>query len=260
MLGALLSVLLATAPAAPELRVCADPNNLPFSDEKGRGLENALARLVAKDLGRRLVYVWQPQRRGFVRHTLGAHTCDVLMEVPAGFERTLCTRPYYRSTYVFVSRKDEEHAPVSLDDPRLRTLRIGVQIVGTDYASTPPAHALARRGLQANVVGFSVFGNYGDPVPLAPVVTAVEKGDVDLALVWGPLAGWMARSSRVPLSITPLRPAAEPPFSFEFDVAMGVRRDDTALRDALDGVIVRRRHEIEQILHRYRVPLVASTP
>jgi len=256
---ALLPLLLAMAPV-PELRVCADPNNLPFSDARGRGLENALARLVARDLGRRLVYVWQPQRRGFVRHTLGAHACDVMMEVPGGFELALATRPYYRSSYVFVSRRDRRLGLRSLDDPRLRTLRIGVQIVGTDYASTPPAYALVRRGLQANVVGFSVLGNYADAVPLAPIVSAVERGEVDLALVWGPLAGWMARSSKVPLTVAPVTPAEEPPFSYQFDMSMGVRKGDLALRDALDGIIVRRRQEIDSILRRFGVPRVGSSP
>ena len=244
-----------TGGAAPLLRVCADPNNLPFSNAKGEGLENALARLVAHELGAELAYAWMPQRRGFVRTTLNAGLCDVIMEVPAGYERTATTRPYYESRYVFVSRQDRHLAIRSLDDPALSRLRIGVQLVGDDYANPPPVEALSRRGLTDRVVGFPVYGDYAKPNPLAPIMQAVERGEVDLAIVWGPLAGWWARQGSVPLTIAPVSPATDRdglPLSFR--IAMGVRRGDSALRDRLDLVLRTRRREIEAILRSYGVP------
>ena len=134
----------ATADPARVLRVCADPNNLPFSNESEEGFENRLAQLIAGELNARVSYTWWAQRRGFVRNTLNEGLCDVVMGVPGSFELTGVTRPYYRSTYVFLYRKDAGLSLRSLDDSVLRTLRIGVQIIGDDYANTPPAHALAR--------------------------------------------------------------------------------------------------------------------
>ena len=239
------------------LRVCADPNNMPFSNERGEGFENALARLVADALGAPLEYTWQPQRRGFVRNTLAAGRCDVMMEAPIGYQRATETIPYYRSTYVFVSRRDR-HLPLrSFDDPALRRLRIGVQVIGDDYANSPPAELLARRGLAAQVVGFPVYGDYGRPDPLAPIVDAVARGQIDVAVVWGPIAGWFARSAAVPLAVVPASmPTDGDGLRLTFDVGLGVRRGDQAMRRRLDQVIRTHRPQIATILRRYAVPLV----
>jgi mxaJ protein len=246
-----------TAGVGRVLRVCADPNNLPSSNAAGEGLENALAALVARDLGATVAYTWQPQRRGFVRTTLGAGACDVMMQVPSSFERVLVTAPLYRSTYVFVVRRDGGPSVRSFDDPVLRGVRIGVQLIGDDYVNTPPAHALARRGIVDNVRGYTVFGNYREPNPPARIVDAVARGDVDVAVVWGPLAGYFAAREPVPLALVPVTPQIDLPFlPFVFDVSMGVRRGDTALRDELDAVIRRRRGEIDGILRRFGVPRV----
>jgi quinoprotein dehydrogenase-associated probable ABC transporter substrate-binding protein len=236
------------------LRVCADPNNLPFSNRNGEGLENAVAQVMARDLGAELSYTWLPQRRGFVRNTMSAGKCEVMMEVPSGYPRTIATRPWYRSTYVFVSRRDRGIEVHSFDDPALRPLKIGVQVVGDDYANTPPAHALGRRGLTRNVVGFPVYGDYSQDAPLSPILEAVARGTVDVAVVWGPLAGWYARRSPVKLRIVPVSPAVDGPFSFAFDIAIGVKRGDEALRRRLDAALVRRRPEIDAILARFGVP------
>lgn len=245
----------------PALRVCADPNNLPFTNKAGDGFENRIAQVVARDLGERVEYTWWAQRRGFVRNTLNAHACDVVMGVPAHMDMMLTTVPYYRSSYVFVTRRDRKLAISSFDDRRLRRLRIGVPIVGDDYASTPPVHALVRRGLVANIVGFTVYGDYGAPNPPARLVEAVERGTVDVAIAWGPLAGYVARHSRVPLSITPAeQPADLRIVPFAYDIAMGVRKGDTTLRARLDSVIVRRRAAIAGILDDYGVPRVTSVP
>jgi mxaJ protein len=251
---------LAAAPAAGDrtpLRVCADPNNLPFSNDKAAGFENRIAELVARDLGRPLRYFWLPQRRGFIRNTLRANKCDVVMAVPAKLQGVKPTHPYYRSTYVFVSRSDRHLAVRSLDDPRLKRLRIGIQLTGEDYDNPPAAQALARRNLVANVRGFTVYGDYSTSDPQRAVVDAVATGTVDLAVVWGPLAGYYAKREKVALDLEPVTPAADGPMlPFVFDIAMAVRREDGALAAALDRIIVRRRAAIHRILALYGVPEV----
>lgn len=239
------------------LRVCADPNNLPFSNQRLEGFENKITDLLAQDLGERVEYTWWAQRRGFFRNTLKAGTCDVVIGVPSGFEMALTTKPYYRSTYVFLSRKDRHVDVKSFDDPVLKKLRIGVQIIGDDQSNAPPAHALTRRHIVDNVKGFTLYGDYNQPDPPARIVDAVEKGDIDLAIVWGPLAGYFAKQSRVPMEIVPVSPQIDQPFlPFVFDISMGVRRGDQELRDQLDQFLEKRRPEIEQILKDYRVPEV----
>jgi mxaJ protein len=239
------------------LRICADPNNLPFSNQRLEGFENKIADLLAQDLGERVEYTWWAQRRGFFRNTLKAGTCDVVIGVPAGFEMALTTKPYYRSTYVFLSRKDRHVNVKSFDDPVLKKLRIGVQIIGDDQSNAPPAHALTRRNIVQNVKGFTLYGDYNQDNPPARIVDAVAKGDIDLAIVWGPLAGYFAKQSRVPMDVEPVSPQIDQPFlPFVFDIAMGVRRGDQELRDQLDQFLEKRRPEIERILEEYRVPRV----
>ena len=239
------------------LRVCADPNNLPFSNQRGEGFENKLAELLAHDLGERVEYTWWAQRRGFFRNTLRAGTCDIVIGVPAAFEMALTTRPYYRSTYVFLTRKDRHLDLTSLDDPTLKKLKIGVQIIGDDFSNAPPAHALSRRNIVGNVKGYTVYGDYSQPNPPARIVDAVAKGDVDVAIVWGPLAGFFAKQSRVPLEIVPVSPQIDQPFlPFVFDISMGVRRDDQQLRDQIEEVLEKRRDEVDRILRDYAVPRV----
>ena len=206
-----------------------------------------------------VAYTWWAQRRGFVRNTLNAQECDVVMGVPAAFELTAVTRPYYRSSYVFVSRHDRNLHVRSLDDPVLRRLTIGVQLVGDDYANTPPAHALARRGIVQNVRGYNVQGDYRRQAPPARIVDAVANGDVDIALAWGPLAGYFASRARVPLDVVPVSPEFDSPaLPFVFDIAMGVRRTDRPLRDTLDAILVRRHASIDSLLRAYGVPLVRA--
>jgi mxaJ protein len=256
--AALLLAPLARAAAEP-LRVCADPNNLPFSDRAEAGFENEVAALVARALARDVEYTWYPQRRGFIRNTLNARLCDVVLGVPAGYELVRTTQPYYRSTYVFVYPRDGAFEPTTLDDPQLKSLKIGVPVVGDDYASTPGAAALGRRGLIDNMVGYSVYGDYSKPNPPARLIEGVAAGNVDMAIAWGPLAGYFAQRESVPLAIKPVTPEADGPFiPFTFAIAMGVRKDDAALAAALDDVIATHRDEIRALLERYGVPLVAS--
>jgi mxaJ protein len=256
-IGAL--ALAASSAQARELKVCADPNNLPFSSDKGEGLENRLVEIVARDLGATVTYTWWAQRRGYVRNTLKARDCDVWPGVATQVDMLATTRPYYRSTYVFVTRADRRLDIASFDDPRLRTLTIGVQMIGDDSFNTPPTHALARRGIVDNVRGYMLYGDYSRPNPPAAVVEAVARGELDAAVVWGPLAGYFAARSPVPLTLTPVQPWLDgPQWPMAFDVSMGVRRDDIAFRDELDGVLDRHRAEIEALLRTYRTPLAAN--
>jgi mxaJ protein len=239
----------AVAAEPRELRVCADPDNLPLSHADGSGFENRNAEIVAADLGARLAYEWLPLRRGFVRKTLGAGLCDVFIGVPKGFERVLTTRPYYRSAYVFVSGP-RARTVEAFDDARLRSLRLGVQLVGDDLAATPPGHALAHHGYVDNVRGFTI---YGDGTAQQRMVAAVRSGDLDAALVWGPLAGDLAH--RAGLAVHLAKPDPDlAPMPFEYAISMGVRRGDKALRDELDAVLERRRTDIDAVLAAYHVP------
>jgi mxaJ protein len=242
--------------AAP-LRVCADPNNLPFSNRAGEGFENRLAEMIAKDLDTTVAYSWWPQRRGFVRNTVDAGGCDVVLGVPTDLQAVETTRPYYRSTYVFVTPRQRHLGLRSLDDPALRRLRIGVQMIGDDFANSPPAHALTARGIVRNIVGYSVLGDYSQPNPPARIVEAVARGDVDAALVWGPLAGYFAARQAVPLDITPVSPRADSPsLPFTFAISIAVRRGDHARLQTLDNFILRHRNAIDRLLEEFGVPRV----
>jgi mxaJ protein len=242
---------------ARELRVCADPNNLPFSNQRQEGFENRLAELIAKEQGATVRYTWWPQRRGFIRNTLAAGKCDLVMGIPYGAERVLTTRPYYRSTYVFVYRRDHHLRIRSLDDPALRKLKIGVQLVGDDYANTPPVHALSRRGIVGNLVGFSVFGDYSQENPPARIIDAVVAQNVDLAVAWGPLAGYFAKRSGVALELIAVSPTIDPPdLRFTFDISLAVRPGDVERKQELDAVLEKRKREIEHLLAEYGVPTV----
>jgi mxaJ protein len=243
------------------LRVCADPNNLPFSNARSEGFENRLAALLAQELGLPVRYTWFAQRRGFVRETLGASACDVIPGIVASSDRVLVTRPYYRSTYVFVRRTDAPRAVArvaSLDDPALRRLRIGVHVIGDDYTNTPPAHALAARGIIAQVRGYRLQGDYAQPDPPRALVDAVVRREVDLAIVWGPLAGWAARRG-APVALRPVAPQIDLPFlPFVYDIAVGVRRGDAALRDRLDAALTRRADDVAALLAEYGVPVLPT--
>jgi quinoprotein dehydrogenase-associated probable ABC transporter substrate-binding protein len=241
--------------AASELRVCADPNNLPYSNDQKQGFENQLASLIGKDLNMQVTYFWFPQREAFFKKTLNSGVCDVVMGVPAGFDEADTTRPYYRSSYAFISRRDRHLHITSFDDPRLRTLKIGVHILGEQDDSLPPVHAFTSRGIVRNLVGFSIFGNLNEKNPPAELIKAVADGKVDVAVAWGPLAGYFIRQSRVPLEITPIDgDPTLPNLPFHFDIAIGVREGDQALKQSLDAELVRRRAAIHKILNSYGIP------
>lgn len=243
-------------PAPKPLRVCADPNNLPFSNDQRAGFENRIASLLAHDMGTTVEFSWRPQMRGFVRKGLKAGACDVYMGVPVAFGPLLTTAPYYRSTYVMVYRAKGPVHVRSLDDSALRSLRVGVHMIGDDYQNTPPAQALASRGMTDNVRGYQIVSDYSKPNPQARILEALERGEIDVAIVWGPFAGYFARRSRTPLTIVPVSPAKDTSGQiFAFDIAMGLRRTDTTLARTLDTLLVRERPAIHRILTDYGVPL-----
>nr|WP_255429295.1 quinoprotein dehydrogenase-associated putative ABC transporter substrate-binding protein [Ramlibacter albus] len=253
----MLACALAFAQDKPQqLRVCADPDNLPLSHEDGSGFENRIAQLIASDWGVPLQYAWMPDRRGFVRRTMGADLCDVIIGVPVGFERAATTRPYYRSSYVLVHRAGLQ-SPASFDDARLKQWRFGVQLIGNDLAASPPGYALARHGATANVRGFPVPGE--EPAA-ARMVHALERGELDALLVWGPQAGWYVKNAKLPLRVAQLAAPPDLPreLAFQYDIAMGTRRADKALRAALDDFIARRQPDIDRILAEYAVPRVGA--
>ncbi|WP_026595634.1 substrate-binding domain-containing protein [Methyloferula stellata] len=252
LLAAAALIALPLAAAARDLRVCADPNNMPFSNANGDGFENKIAELIAADMGAEVKYYWFAQRRGFLRNTLNAHNCDVVIGIPIDIHMLHTTKPYYRSGYVFVQRADA--APITgFDDPKLTQLKIGVQLTGNDGVNTPPAHELADRGIVSNVHGYMVYGDYAKPSPLKDIIDGLAAGDIDVAAVWGPEAGWFAANQKVPLRLTPVT-NARLPLPMSFDIGMGVRKDDTALAQELEASIERHRSDIDSILTDYHVP------
>lgn len=260
LLAALLPAVSAcNCQAAPLLRVCADPNNLPYSNQQLQGFENRMAEMIAGDLGMKLTYVWYPQRSAFFRKTLDSGVCDVVMGVPAGMDEAIATRPYYFSSYAFLTRRDSHLQIASFDDPRLHSLRIGVHILGDQDDSLPPVHALISRGIVGNLVGYSIFGNLSEQNPAADLIQAVARKDVDVAVVWGPLAGYFARLSKVPLEITPIAAdPAHPALPMIFGIGIGVRPGDLGLRRQLDAEVQRRRPQIRQLLASYGIPQVSA--
>jgi mxaJ protein len=228
---------------------------MPFSNMKQQGFENRIAAIVANGLGAHLNYVWQRMGRGFVREYLDKSRCDLLIGIPSNYRPVLTTSPYYRSTYVFVSRRGRAlNLASGFNSPDLRRLKIGVQVLDEEY--TPPGEALARRGLQGAIVGFDTTGDGANSI-----VRAVAKGQVDAAVVWGPLAGYFAQQYRGSLTLTPVEPEVDPPgLPFTFAISMGVRKGNVSLRNELEAILSKRESKIRSILDKYGVPQIPLVP
>ncbi len=244
------------APLTPGLiRVCADPDNLPFSNQKGEGYENKIAELIAKSWDSKLQYVWWPIRRGYYRMLNGTY-CDVAIESPAGVDMAGSTNPYYRSAYGFVSLKGSGLENInSLDDPRLKKLRIGVNLfVSSDGEHSPPEMALSSHGVVGNLKGYNV--SYDENIRPEDIINAVAKKEVDLAIVWGPMAGYFVKRSPVPLVLTPIAVDVDSVsgFPMRYNVGMAVRRRDHELRDSLQTFLEQHQSEIQALLKEYSVP------
>jgi mxaJ protein len=233
------------------LRVCGDPNNMPFSNEKREGIENEIATLLATDLNWGLEYVWWSHQRGLVRRVLNTERCDVLLGIPKGYDQVGWTKPYYRTGYVIAYLKDRIAGGEirSLDDPRLKTLHVGVQV------NTPPHIALGQRGIVGdNVVGYQLMYDsnaHPEEYPGREVEDLIA-GRIDVALVWGPIAGYFQKKKGA--SSLALVPIDEP--NNAFDISMGVRKSDTELKARLEQVIERKQGEIRAILQDFGVPLI----
>lgn len=236
------------------IRVCADPDNMPLSNQKGEGFEQKIAELIAQDWKAKIEYAWWPVRRGFFSRALNGRYCDIAIEAPSGLDMAGVTKPYFRSGYVFVTRKDRDLNIKSLADPRLKKLKIGVNILNSDAENTPPAMALSRYGVVGNLTGYYTF--YTDSVRPEDIVNAVANKEIDVAIVWGPLAGYFGPKSPVPLLLQPL-PERDSlsDFPFRFNIAMGVRRRDKELRDSLQSFLDRKAPAIQTILKQYGIPV-----
>jgi mxaJ protein len=244
-----------TAPAADPkvLRVCADPDNLPFSNQQLQGFENKIAELIARDVGAELSYVWWPHQRGLVRRTLSAGHCDVLIGIPKGYDPVLWTTPYYRTGYVIAYVRARGPHITSLDDPLLRQAKIGVHV------NTPPHDALAQRGIVGdNVIGYRLFYTPQDnqeEYPAQPLEDLLAE-KIDVALIWGPFAGYFAKKRSAPLELVPLG-GGDPTTPFSFAISMGVRKGEKALKAELEEALGRQADAVRTILQDYGVPLLA---
>jgi quinoprotein dehydrogenase-associated probable ABC transporter substrate-binding protein len=234
--------------AANTLKVCADPHLLPFSNQRQQGFENKIADILGEELGATVAFEWVRPSRGFVREVVNTGRCDVLIEVPVGMRGVLVTKPYYRSTYVFVTRADSKPLR-SFDDPALRKMKIGIHALEEDF--TPPATALARRNLAANIVGFPMDEGPGE------LIAAVARHKIDTAVVWGPVAGYYAAPYGKQLRITAVEPGFDPPkLPLTYEIAAGVRKSEPQLYARVNTALSKRSREIQQVLQAYHVPLL----
>jgi quinoprotein dehydrogenase-associated probable ABC transporter substrate-binding protein len=231
------------------LKVCADPNNLPFSDEKREGFENKIAELIGAELGRPVDYVWFPQVIGFVRNTLRAHLCDLVMGTVAGDQIMQTTNPYYFTTYVMLYRSDKGLAFEDLDDSRLKTLRLGV------VGGTPPSDLLVRYDLMSHTKPYALSVDTRFESPTYEMVHDVVQGTIDVGFLWGPIAGYYRTHDALPLTLVPLKSEPGVP-RIAYHIAMGVRANEPEWRRRVNGAILKHQPEITAILRDYGVPLL----
>jgi quinoprotein dehydrogenase-associated probable ABC transporter substrate-binding protein len=244
------------------LRVCEDPNNLPFSNRAGAGFENKIAELFARELGWKLEYTWYPQRMGFIRNTLRARDaqsnrfkCDLIIGVPVGFELAVTTKPYYRSTYALAYVKGKgldsvttPEALLRIEPARLKSLKLGV------FGQTPPADWLLRHHLLEQAVPYQPQTGDPESYPGEMIEKDLASGAIDVAFLWGPIAGFLAKSSPLGIVVVPFPPERD--LQMDFRIAMGVRFGERAWKDKVDGLIAANLGRIHEILAGYGVPLL----
>ncbi|MBV8631328.1 MAG: quinoprotein dehydrogenase-associated putative ABC transporter substrate-binding protein [Silvibacterium sp.] len=236
---------------ATPLRICADPDNLPYSNRAAQGFDNRIAVLIAHEIGREPEFVWARSRRGFLRERFNTGACDALMGVPQGMRGVATSAPYYRSSYVFVTPKSGHLEITSFDDPQLDRGRIGLQVLEENYA--PPSLPLIRAGHAAQLVGFEAFGEQS-----ADIVRAVADGRIACAVVWGPLAGYYAQRDRLPVALRAVSPTVDASgVPFTFAIAIAVREKDSELLHQINQALARLQPEVGAILDRYNVPQAA---
>lgn len=233
------------------LTVCGDPNNLPFSNDKMEGFENRIAEIIANELQRPLHYRWWPQSVGFVRNTLRVRLCDLIMGITSVNEMVQNSNPYYRSVYSIVQRSDGTPRIESLSDPALKSLRIGV------VAGTPPATLIARYGLMEQTRPYLRTVDTRHYTPATQAVEDVSAGEVDVAVIWGPIAGYIGARQDPPLLVSPL-PAKVDGVDLAFNVSMGIRHREKRWKHRVNEVIERLGPEFHRVLLEYRVPLLGA--
>jgi quinoprotein dehydrogenase-associated probable ABC transporter substrate-binding protein len=256
---ALSSILLVATSAAAQpadlvsrtaLRVCADPANMPFSNEAGEGFENKIAELLAADLGLPLEYTWFPQATGFVRNTLGAKRCDVVIGYAAGSEPVQNTNPYYRSAWALIYRRDRGLDGVEmLNDPRLKDRRLGI------VAGAPPATIMAMNGLMGHAKPYALVVDRRYESPAEEMIRDIISGDIDGGILWGPIGGYYARKSGAPLTVVPLVHETDaPPMAYR--ITFGLRHGETDWKHRLNDFLAANQAKIRTILLQYGIPLL----
>ena len=254
---ALISCLSATALSqtsgvpdeGPALRVCADPGGLPFSNDKGEGFENRIATLFADKLRLPLHYTWYPNSVGFLRNTLRARRCDLVVGIASGADMVMSTNPYYRSSYVIVTRRGDGLDVDTIGDPRLKALKIGV------IAGTPPADLMAAGGLMANARPYHLHVDTRAEAPGKQMIEDLAAGQIDAAILWGPIAGYFAHQHGETLKIVPLLKDAKST-RLVFYISMGVRPGETDWKNTINQLIRDNEAAITAILKGYGVPLL----
>lgn len=250
------------APRREALRVCQDPNNLPFSNTGAEGIENRIAEVFGKALGLPVSYYSFPNRFAFIRNTLRYklpgqdYPCDIVMGVPSGFDQVSVTKPYYRSTYalVFPAGKGLDHVKTGEDFLRTDRAVLGKLRIGL-YDRSPASEWLAKHGLVDNGVPYKILNADPAQYPGEIIEKDLAKGEIDAAIVWGPIAGFFAKRVKSPaLVVVPLR--SEPGVKFDYEMAMGVRYGEREWKQQVEGLIESRKAEIQAILREFGVPLV----
>lgn len=252
-----LLVLSSTAAAQPAdlvsrtaLRVCADPANLPFSNEAGEGFENKIAELLAANLKLPLEYTWFPQATGFVRNTLGAKRCDVVMGYVAASEVIQSTNPYYKSAWVLVYPKDRGLDGIeSLGDARLKDKRLGI------IAGAPPATVMATNGMMARAKPYALMVDRRYESPAEEMLRDIASGNVDAGILWGPIAGYFVKKSNAPLAIVPLLHETKA-VPMVYRITLGLRHGEIEWKHQLNEFLAAHQAEIQSILLQYGVPLL----
>jgi quinoprotein dehydrogenase-associated probable ABC transporter substrate-binding protein len=235
--------------ARTSLRICADPRDLPFSDEQGSGFENKIAELLGRELSLPVEYVWYPQVIGFLKNTLWAGRCDLVMGTVAGDGEMDTTNPYYYTSYVIVLRKDSGWTFSGLDDPRLKDFHIGV------ISGTPPADLLLRHGLMAKARPYPLTVDTRIDAPSHRMIADIVDKSIDAGVLWGPLAGYFIHHENLPLTMIVLKGEPTAP-RLDYHIAMGVRRNEADWRRKINSLIHAKQGEINQILADYGVPLL----
>jgi quinoprotein dehydrogenase-associated probable ABC transporter substrate-binding protein len=246
--------VVATEPASAmsgEFKVCADPDNLPFSNEKGEGFENKLVDLIASKFGMQVTYVWLPSVTGYFSALPGSAGCDILMGYAQGAGLIEDTNPYYRTSYVLLYRQDDKSLAglESLADPRLKQKTIGI------IARTPPASIMATNGLTSNARLFEAESDTGSPHSALEIINAIASGKIDAGVLWGPLGGYYAQSSKVPLTMVPLVKEKAGPATI-YGITMGVHPNEPEWKHRLNKLIAENQTDINAMLAEYNVPLL----